>query len=82
MDKSNHFNGTSLYKCLNEIENNHIKQTPVQILAFWASHLLVFQLLLLQKPLQVLHVVVFKVLDETAGCLQALLDGETCCFIP
>lgn len=40
-------------------------------------HLLIFDLLLLQKALQVLHIVVFEVFDEAAWSLQAFLNGET-----
>lgn len=46
------------------------------------TDLLVLQLLLLQQPLQILHVVVFKVFDEATGGLQTFLYRETGCFIP
>lgn len=46
------------------------------------NHLLVFLLLLLQEPLQIIKVIVFKVLDDAPGCLKTLLDGEAGRLIP
>lgn len=46
------------------------------------NHLQVFLLLLLQEPLQIIKVIVFKVLDDAPGCLKTLLDGEAGRLIP
>ena len=43
---------------------------------------MVLQLLFLEQPLQILHVVVFEVFDEAAGRLETLLDGEAGGFVP
>jgi hypothetical protein len=43
---------------------------------------LILDLLLFEQSLQIFHVVVFEVLDETAGGLETLLYGETCRLVP
>lgn len=56
----------------------HIATPPLPVL----TNLLVLQLLLLQQPLQILHVVMFEVFDKAAGRLKTFLDREAGCFIP